>query len=933
MDVALSHEELKQKVKELEKKVGELEKTKEWLNLFSRSFERSVDGIAMGDIENKIIYANEALANMFGYLREEVVGKEISFIYADDQLPLLEKALQITMQDSWTGELVGKKKDGTTFPVSISSSRVLDENGNFITHLASLRDITQEKQILNALQESEAQKQAILDASVDRIRLSDTDMRIMWANKAYERELNISPEDLIGKCCYRMFVDRDTPCPECPSIKAITSGQIEHSVLTRHSQKNKRETVYLNSYAVPLKDESGAITRLIQITRNITEQVLAEKAIQESEQKYRTLFENSKDAISISTPDGNYIAFNQAFLDLFGYTEEDMKTMRAEKKYIDPNDRAQFKKEVEAKGSVTDFEVTLKDKNGEKKYCLMTSTLWRAPDGSILGYQGIIRDITRQRLAEEEIRESEEKWRTVFKQSIDALSITTRNGDYVYANQAFLDLFGYTEENIQNSNSIERYLCREDREKFIKEVEEKGSVKDYEIMLQKTNGDKMHTLCSTALRTAPDGSILGYQSLVRDITHERQMLEALRKSEAHKQAILDASVDRIRLVDTDMRILWANQTTTRDLHITPEDIIGKFCYEVFVNRDTPCPGCPSKKALLSGSLEHSILHQTTSKSFEGETDWENYSIPIKNESGTIESLIQITRNITEQVKAEKELRKSEEKYRTILESIEEGFYEVDLKGNFTFFNDSACKILGYSRDELLGMNDRHYTSKKAAGKLYRAFNRVYKTGEPKSIVNQEIIRKSGSRRDIETSISLIKNSRGKAVGFRGVFRDVTEKKRVERAIKRREQELAKVNAQLVETNSALYVLAKNLDITQKESEKRVVQKIRSYIMPIIEKLRHDKNIERYRADFDLLTGYIRGLTADLADEIKIALVLSNTELRVASLVKNGLSNQQIAKHLFITLSTVKTHRRNIRKKLDLHNSGVNLKTYMKSELD
>jgi PAS domain S-box-containing protein len=793
-----------------------------------------------------------------------------------------------------------------------------------------------------------------------------------------------------------------------------------------------------------------------ELEKKAFEHTQAEEALKESEQKYRTFFENSKDAISISTRDGNYIAFNQSFLDLFGYTKEDMKTMRAEQKYFNPNDRTAFKKEVEKKGSVIDFEVTLKKKDGEKIYGLMTSTLWRAPDGGILGYQGIIRDITRQRLTEEALRESEEKWRslaetapcliltvqrdgtiqfinrttssntpesrigtkvweyvtpdhhsivkkaiehvfhtgspisyevlgtgaegpasawymtqlgpivkdgqvaavimastditekkkayealreseekwrTVFKQSRDPISITARNGDYVDANQSFMDLFGYTKEDIKKSNSIERYLCLEDREKFIKEVEEKGSVKDYEIMLRKTNGDKILTLCSSTTRQAPDGSIIGYQNMVRDITQQRKMLEDLRESESQKQAILDASIDRIRLVDTDMRILWANQTTTKELHTHPEDLIGKFCYKVFVDRDTPCPECPTKKALLSGSLEHSILYKPTSKSVEGETHWDNYSIPIKNESGDIESLIQITRNITEQAKAEMDLRKSEEKYRTILESIEEGYYEVDLKGNFTFFNDSVCKILGYSKDELLSMNNRHFTSNKMADKLYRAFNKVYKTGKPKSIINQEIIRKNGSRRDIETSVSLIKNSRGKATGFRGIFRDVTEKKRVERAIKRREEELAKLNKQLIETNSALSVLAKNLDITQKESEKRVVQKIRSYIMPIIEKLRQDKNIERYRADFDLLISYIKRLTSDLADEIKIALALSNTELRVASLVKNGMSNQEIAKHLYITLSTVKTHRRNIRKKLDLHNSGINLKTYMKSELD
>jgi len=436
--------------------------------------------------------------------------------------------------------------------------------------------------------------------------------------------------------------------------------------------------------------------------------------------------------------------------------------------------------------------------------------------------------------------------------------------------------------------------------KAIEHVFQTGLPSGYEILWAGQEGPASAWYMTQLGPIVKDGKVVAVTMVSTDITETKKVHEELRESEAQKKAILDASIDRIRLVDTDMRIIWANETTTREIHIAPEDLRGKFCYQVFVDRDTPCPECPTKKALISGNLEHAILYKRASKSIEGETHWENYAVPLKNESGDIESLIQITRNITEQVRAGKALQKSEEKYRTILENIGEGYYEVDLAGNFTFFNDSICKMLGYRRDELLGMNNREYTDKKTAEKIYKVSSRVHKTGKPKNIVNFEIIRKNGGRRNIEASVSLMKDSQGNATGFRGMLRDVTEHKRAEAAIRKREAELAKLNKQLIETNRALSVLAKNLDTTQKESEKRVIQKIRNYIMPIIEKLREDKNIERYRADFDLLTSYIRGLTSDLADDIKIALALSTTELRVSSLIRNGMSNQEIARHLYIT---------------------------------
>src|SRR4030042_583231 len=114
------------------------------------------------------------------------------------------------------------------------------------------------------------------------------------------------------------------------------------------------------------------------------------------------------------------------------------------------------------------------------------------------------------------------------------------------------------------------------------------------------------------------------------------------------------------------------------------------------------------------------------------------------------------RDIPEPKKTEETLRQSEEKYRNILESIEEGYYEVDLAGNFTFLNPSACRIHGYPKEELMGMNDRQYTDKKNSKKVFQAFNKVYRTGESGVVCDYELIRKDGTKRDVEVSIPLKK---------------------------------------------------------------------------------------------------------------------------------------------------------------------------------
>jgi diguanylate cyclase (GGDEF)-like protein/PAS domain S-box-containing protein len=136
-------------------------------------------------------------------------------------------------------------------------------------------------------------------------------------------------------------------------------------------------------------------------------------------------------------------------------------------------------------------------------------------------------------------------------------------------------------------------------------------------------------------------------------------------------------------------------------------------------------------------------------------------------------------DITERKRAEEELIQSEERYRTILDNTQEGYFEVDLAGKFTFVNDAECNDLGYTREELIGMNYKRYTDETAAKKTYELFNRVFRTGEQIRGFEGEFIKKDGTKGFNEISVSLIRNKEGKPVGFRGLSRDITERKRLE----------------------------------------------------------------------------------------------------------------------------------------------------------
>ncbi len=142
-----------------------------------------------------------------------------------------------------------------------------------------------------------------------------------------------------------------------------------------------------------------------------------------------------------------------------------------------------------------------------------------------------------------------------------------------------------------------------------------------------------------------------------------------------------------------------------------------------------------------------------------------------------------SRDVTERRQMEERLRRSEERYRAIIENIEDACFEVDLKGRFTFVNDALCSNLGYTREELIGMDQSKYSEDDTVRELFLLFNKVYRTGEPVKAYSFELSRKDGTRGFCEISVSLIRNKQGEPIGFRGIARDVTERKKHEEQIR------------------------------------------------------------------------------------------------------------------------------------------------------
>jgi PAS domain S-box-containing protein len=262
----------------------------------------------------------------------------------------------------------------------------------------------------------------------------------------------------------------------------------------------------------------------------------------------------------------------------------------------------------------------------------------------------------------------------------------------------------------------------------------------------------------------------------------------LRLSEERFRTVFEAAPLGIAIADAKGYILEANDVFFRLLGYDPKEI-KKLTFMDITHPDDR----EETRKLSRKARDGRINSYQTEKRYlkkNGDTLWGIVrATAIKDNDGHMEYWLGLIEDITEHKAAKEALKQSGRRYRNILESIEEGYFEVDLNGNFTFFNDQVSEIIGYPRRELIGMNNRQYTTPATAQKMFRLFNRVFKTGEPAKIANYEIIRKDGTKKILEVSASLMRNSDNEPSGFRGILRDVTDRIQAEKDKKRLESQV------------------------------------------------------------------------------------------------------------------------------------------------
>ncbi|PKN60409.1 MAG: hypothetical protein CVU53_03240 [Deltaproteobacteria bacterium HGW-Deltaproteobacteria-11] len=403
-----------------------------------------------------------------------------------------------------------------------------------------------------------------------------------------------------------------------------------------------------------------------------------------------------------------------------------------------------------------------------------------------------------------------------------------------------------------------------------------------------------------------------------------QPFAALRKSEQEKAVILDSMTELVLYLDMDLRVMWANKAMHAAFNLKPGQLNGKHCYEALHHRDRACRICPAERTLKTCE-PHEVIDLSSY-----EKNWVLRSYPVRDDNGVLTGIVEIVTDITERRRAEEAMRMSEQKYRELFEHANDIIFILDFDGKILSCNAAAANTYGYERQQLLGLGiedllDRDYMP------VMREF--IREKADRLEVQNpQEFLThtKDGEAVWVEVNARIISEN-GRPVSVHGIARNITDRKKMEDALKKRERELEEKSRNLEDANTALRVLLKRREEDKAELEEKVICNTRELILPYIENLKITQVDSHQRNQLTILERHINEIVSPFLRTLSSKYPnLTPMEIKVITFIREGRTTKEIADLLNISARTVDVHRDNIRKKLGLKNRKANLRSHLLS---
>jgi len=762
-----------------------LEESEQWYRLI---FDNTPIGIGFASLDGKVITFNKAMEWITGYSAEEFNRINIIDMYVDkaDREAFLKELRQHGSVVDYPVRL--KRKDNTQFDALMTSKLTAIGDKKFVQTIA--QDVTERKRAENAIIMANERLQFLLSSTSAVIYTAKPsgDYGATFVSQNVIRMSGYEPSNFLESSSF--WIDHVHP-DDVTRILAELPHIFEHDYYSYEYRFKCKDGKYIwvSDYMRLVRNDSGEPVEIVGYWVDVTERRRAEEALRESEERYRALVELSPEAIFVAS-DGKHVFVNSAGLKLFGASSPDQILGKQVMDVIRPDYHEAVAERIQEA-----MRTGKAPPAAEEKFLRLDGTeidveVRAAP----LIYQGrpamqaVVRDISDRKQAEETLRLSEQNFRDSIESSPLGIRIVDEDGNTLYANQSFLDIYGYNSLDILEAvPRRKRYTpksYKEHDERIKKRKRGEYVPSNYEISIVRKDGQIRHLAVSRG-EVLWDGK-RQFQVLYQDISERKQAEKSLKESEEKFRLLTEKSVIGIYIIQ-DSKMAYVNPSCAKIFGYEPEEIIGLLTPADIIHPDDIGSVMKRLSERLEGKVEGREISYRAIKKDGSIIYVEVYGMLIdyQGKPGVMGTLI----DVTERKRAEEQLQQEKGRAQRYLDIAGVILVANDAHGRVTMINKRGCEVLGYDQEEIIGQN---WFDMVIPSKSSREVKRIFKKlmageVEPVAYFENPVLTKKGEERIIAWNNVILKDGAGNIVGTLSSGEDITERKKAEEALQASEE--------------------------------------------------------------------------------------------------------------------------------------------------
>jgi PAS domain S-box-containing protein len=648
------------------------------------------------------------------------------------------------------------RKDGKTISISLTVSPIYDAAGDLIGVSSIARDITERKradqELRSATQSVDARTAllaSIVDSSDDAIIAKTPEGIITSWNRGAEQIYGYSAQEIIGRPMSLLL--HSERADEMDGILArLRHGErVEHYETVRVRKDGR--TISISLTVSPIYDSQGTLIGVSSIARDITERRRADEKLRAASLYARSLIEASLDPLVTISPEGKITDVNEATIKVTGIEREKLIGTDFSDYFTEPDKAREGYQQVFSRGSVTDYPLTIRHRDGGVTDVLYNASVYRDTQGEVLGVFAAARDVTEQKRASQYAR-------SLIEASLDPLVTISPAGKITDVNEATIKVTGVERQKLIGTDFSDYFTEPNKAREGYQRVFAEGFVTDYPLTIRHRDGRLADVLYNASVYKDASGNVLGVFAAARDVTAQNQASQ-------YARSLIEASLDPLVTISPEGKITDVNAASAEVTGFSREKLIGTDFSDYFTEPEKAREGY--RQVFLKGSVTDYPL---TIRHKDGRMTDVLYNASVyKDSRGNVLGVFAAARDMTAQ-------RQASQYARSLIEASLDPLVTISPEGKITDVNEATIKVTGVARGKLIGTDFSDYFTEpeKAREGYQQVFSQGFVTDYPLTIRHRE-----GRHTNVLYNASVYKDVRGNVLGVFAAARDVTAQKRAE----------------------------------------------------------------------------------------------------------------------------------------------------------